>query len=153
MKTVYYTDYMNEDELDSSALAAAWYDSKNRELYVQFHTGKIAGYKGVALYRWNDFKNADSHGAYYTHNIKNHYSGIPGEVQFHAALSTNYTSSSVYTTAPTYKDSFKVTVGFTGDLEFTIDADSLAEAIQAVTDTMIAAKAGDNYKIKKVELA
>ena len=98
---VRYT-YINED-LDSSALEALWYDVFQRRLYVEFPSGQIAGYLNVPAEVVEELENANSVGAYFSKNVKGVYHGTSGDVDlvaFDYTSDTNLYAATVPSGAP-----------------------------------------------------
>lgn len=98
---VRYT-YINED-LDSSALEALWYDVFQRRLYVEFPSGQIAGYLNVPAEVVEDLENANSVGSYFSKNVKGVYHGTSGDVTlvaFDHTSDTNLYAATVPSGAP-----------------------------------------------------
>ena len=64
---------MERQSIYSSALASAGYDSSLEIMEVEFNTGEIYQYKGIPQSEYEAFLNADSHGIYFSENIKDAY--------------------------------------------------------------------------------
>lgn len=154
MKTVYYTHSMNEAELDSSALSAAWYSENDKELYVKFHNGTVAGYGGVPVVVWLGMTCSSSKGRYWANQIKNIYRGVSADVSLVAHASKGIPATANGTLKKVFTNQYKVTVNVTGDLEFTVSAEDIAEAVTAVKHTLDQASGAKiYYKVTKVETA
>lgn len=67
-RTVEYDIHYNN--FDSSVLSDIYYDGQNRELFVKFKHGGLAGYKNVGPVLAKQFMEAPSIGSYYSRIIK-----------------------------------------------------------------------------------
>jgi len=67
---------------ESSVIANAWHDEVDRKLFIEFvESGTIAGYAGVDSVAFYRMLAAESVGSHWNRNIKNHFSGINGNVE------------------------------------------------------------------------
>ena len=64
---------MKRDPIESSCLIGAGYDPKRRTLEVMFPSGLIYRYHGVPRQKYDRLLRADSPGAYFNAEIKDHY--------------------------------------------------------------------------------
>lgn len=64
---------MKRQAIESSNLASVGYDAKNEILEVEFKHGGIYQYFDVPEYVFEELMNADSHGVYFSANIRNEY--------------------------------------------------------------------------------
>ncbi len=60
--------------VDSSNIEAIGYDSDQRDLYVQFHGGRIYVYADVPEQIYQELLQADSKGSYLNRELKPNYS-------------------------------------------------------------------------------
>lgn len=128
-------DYMTE--VDSSAIDAVYYSNKTRQLYVEFPSGTIAGYRDVGPDAVYALVGADSVGSHYARHIRGQYSGIntgdltlvkqrtavPAGVQQQAQNSI----ASVSSYSGREKNTYEVT--FTTVVTVRVPADTIAQAI------------------------
>jgi hypothetical protein len=64
---------MNRQSVESSNLASIGYDSENEILEVEFKHGGVYQYFDVPENVYEELMNADSHGIYFSANIRNDY--------------------------------------------------------------------------------
>ena len=64
---------MNRQSVESSNLASIGYDAENEILEVEFKHGGIYQYFDVSESVYEELMNADSHGKYFSANIRNDY--------------------------------------------------------------------------------
>lgn len=64
---------MNRQSVESSNLASIGYDSENEILEVEFNHGGVYQYFDVPENVFDELMNADSHGFYFSANIRNDY--------------------------------------------------------------------------------
>jgi len=64
---------MKRQAVESSNLASVGYDVENEILEVEFKHGGVYQYFDVPESVYADLMNADSHGKYFMHNIKDDY--------------------------------------------------------------------------------
>jgi len=64
---------MNRKSVESSNLASIGYDAENEILEVEFNHGGIYQYFDVPENVYEQLMNADSHGVYFSANIRNDY--------------------------------------------------------------------------------
>ena len=64
---------MERQSVSSSNLASIGYDAENEILEVEFKHGGIYQYFGVPENIYDELMNADSHGVYFSANIRNNY--------------------------------------------------------------------------------
>lgn len=64
---------MKRQTVESSNLASIGYDAANEILEVEFNHGGVYQYFDVPQNEYNALMNADSHGRYFVHNIKDDY--------------------------------------------------------------------------------
>lgn len=64
---------MERQNVESSNLASIGYDAKNEILEVEFKHGGIYQYSDVPENVFEELMNADSHGVYFSANIRNDY--------------------------------------------------------------------------------
>jgi hypothetical protein len=64
---------MERQQVESSNLASIGYDAENEILEVEFNHGGIYQYFDVPENVYEELMNADSHGRYFVHNIKDDY--------------------------------------------------------------------------------
>lgn len=64
---------MNRQSVESSNLASVGYDAENEILEVEFNHGGIYQYFDVPKNVYMELMNADSHGVYFSANIRNDY--------------------------------------------------------------------------------
>lgn len=64
---------MNRQPIESSNLASIGYDAKNEILEVEFKHGVVYQYFDVPEHVYEELINADSHGVYFSRNIKYDY--------------------------------------------------------------------------------
>lgn len=150
-KPVAYTDYA--DFSGSSALSEGYYDALNRELYIAFHSGTLAGYSNVPPHVWQELTTSPSAGKYYTYNIRNHFKGVDtNDVYF---LGNNALATGTYQTQAGFVDgntaspvaaksdktsAWVVRVNVTGTLEVPVDApdfNAAAAAAEKVVSQML----------------
>jgi hypothetical protein len=128
-------------EVDSSAIEAVYYNNKTKELYVEFPSGTLAGYRDVSPDEVYEFVKADSVGSYYARHIRGNFSGIntndvslvkqrtpapAGSVSQNIATATGIGSvSSGF--HPTPANTYEVT--FTTTVTVRVPADTIAQAI------------------------
>jgi hypothetical protein len=67
---------MKRQQVESSNLASIGYDSENQILEVEFKHGGIYQYLEVPENVFEKLMNADSHGVYFSANIRNEYEFI-----------------------------------------------------------------------------
>jgi hypothetical protein len=80
-QTVHYTE---KAQPHSSAIDEIYYDDNTEQMFVKFKAGNIAGYRGVTRAVFNEFKNSNSVGKYYSSWIRGNYTGVSGDVDFAA---------------------------------------------------------------------
>jgi hypothetical protein len=64
---------MERQHVESSNLASIGYNAKNEILEVEFNHGGIYQYFDVPENVYEELMNADSHGVYFSENIRNVY--------------------------------------------------------------------------------
>lgn len=64
---------MERLSVSSSNLASIGYDPSTHTLEVEFNSGSVYQYSGVPLSVFNALMAADSHGKYFSANIRNSY--------------------------------------------------------------------------------
>jgi len=64
---------INKKFTDSTTVREAWYYPENKELIVEFTTGKRYSYAGVPEEIWNGFISAASAGVYLSNKVKGQY--------------------------------------------------------------------------------
>jgi len=64
---------MKRQAIESSNLASVGYDAKNEILEVEFKHGGIYQYFDVPETVFEELMNADSHGVFFSANIRNEY--------------------------------------------------------------------------------
>ena len=64
---------MERQSVSSSNLASIGYDAENEILEVEFKHGGIYQYFDVPENVYDELMNADSHGVYFSANIRNNY--------------------------------------------------------------------------------
>lgn len=64
---------MNRKSVESSNLASVGYDAENEILEVEFNHGGVYQYFDVPEQVYEELMNADSHGVYFSANIRNDY--------------------------------------------------------------------------------
>lgn len=64
---------MKRQSVESSNLASVGYDAENEILEVQFKHGGVYQYFDVPENVYEELMNADSHGVYFSDNIRNDY--------------------------------------------------------------------------------
>jgi len=67
---------MKRQKVESSNLASIGYDEENEILEVEFKHGGIYQYNGVPKDEYDSLMSADSHGKYFSANIRNDYDFI-----------------------------------------------------------------------------
>lgn len=67
---------MNRQPVDSSNLAAVGYDKENEILEIEFNHGGIYQYNDVPKNEYKALMSADSHGKYFSANIRNDYNYV-----------------------------------------------------------------------------
>lgn len=72
--------YIDKAEVNSSSIDSLYYNKNGQRLWVKFVNGNIAGYAGVPVSVFNEFKNAPSVGRYYNNWVKGAYTGLNGDV-------------------------------------------------------------------------
>ncbi len=64
---------MKRKFLESSTLASVGYDAKNQILEIEFNHGGVYQYFDVPKDVYDELMEADSHGKYFVHNIRDDY--------------------------------------------------------------------------------
>ena len=64
---------MKRQSVESSNLASIGYDAENEILEIEFNHGGVYQYFDVSENVYEELMNADSHGRYFIHNIKDDY--------------------------------------------------------------------------------
>lgn len=64
---------LNWVKVKSSNLAKVAYDKTDKELYVEFKSGRKYSYVGVSKQKFDLLLNAESQGVYFNAKIKSHY--------------------------------------------------------------------------------
>lgn len=64
---------LNWHNVVSSNLEKIAYDETEKELYVEFKSGNKYSYVNVPRKKFNELMRAESHGAYFSKNIKPNY--------------------------------------------------------------------------------
>lgn len=64
---------MERQSVESSNLASVGYDAENEILEVEFKHGGVYQYFDVPIHVNEELMNADSHGVYFSANIRNDY--------------------------------------------------------------------------------
>lgn len=64
---------MNRKSVESSNLASIGYDAENEILEVEFNHGGVYQYFDVPKNVYEELMSADSHGVYFSANIRNDY--------------------------------------------------------------------------------
>lgn len=64
---------MKRQSVESSNLASVGYDAENEILEVEFKHGGVYQYFDVPENVYKELMNADSHGVYFSSNIRNDY--------------------------------------------------------------------------------
>lgn len=64
---------MNRQSVESSNLASIGYDAENEILEIEFNHGGVYQYFDVPENVYEELMNADSHGVYFSANIRNDY--------------------------------------------------------------------------------
>jgi len=64
---------MYRQKVESSNLASIGYDKENEILEIEFNHGGIYQYFDVPIEEYKALMNADSHGSYFHHNIRDVY--------------------------------------------------------------------------------
>lgn len=64
---------MNRTKVESSNLASVGYDKASKTLEIEFHNGGNYQYFAVEKEVFEALINADSHGTYFIHHIKDDY--------------------------------------------------------------------------------
>jgi hypothetical protein len=59
--------------LDSSALSSAAYSESEHTLYLRFHSGELYRYFNFPPEQYHEFLAADSHGRYFTYQIRDRF--------------------------------------------------------------------------------
>jgi hypothetical protein len=62
---------MKRESVESSNLASVGYDADNQILEIEFHHGGVYQYSSVPQYVYKELMEADSHGKYFSSQIKN----------------------------------------------------------------------------------
>ena len=64
---------MKRQPVESSNLASVGYDASTRTLEIEFNSGRVYQYFNVPPDEYQGLMNADSHGSYFYHNIRDVY--------------------------------------------------------------------------------
>lgn len=64
---------MERQSVVSSNLASIGYDAENEILEIEFNHGGVYQYFGVPENIYGELMNADSHGVYFSANVRNDY--------------------------------------------------------------------------------
>lgn len=64
---------MKRESVSSSNLASIGYDYENEILEIEFNHGGVYQYSGVPATEYEALMNTDSHGKYFSANIRNDY--------------------------------------------------------------------------------
>ncbi|MGN7800854.1 KTSC domain-containing protein [Leifsonia sp. 22587] len=64
---------MERESFDSSVIASAGYDPALRTLEVEFGSGEVYRYFLVPARVWRDLRSAESAGAYFNAEVRDHY--------------------------------------------------------------------------------
>lgn len=64
---------MKRQSVESSNIASIGYDAENEILEIEFNHGGVYQYIDVPENVYEELMNADSHGRYFVHNIKDDY--------------------------------------------------------------------------------
>lgn len=64
---------MNRQSVESSNLASIGYDVENEILEIEFNHGGVYQYFDVSMHVYEELMDADSHGVYFSANIRNDY--------------------------------------------------------------------------------
>lgn len=64
---------MKRKDVESSMLASVGYDEKKKVLEAEFNTGTVYQYFDVEKEIYDELMDADSHGSYFYHNIRDVY--------------------------------------------------------------------------------
>ena len=64
---------MTRKSVESSNLASIGYDAENEILEIEFNHGGVYQYFDLPENVYKELMNADSHGRYFVHNIKDDY--------------------------------------------------------------------------------
>lgn len=64
---------MKRQSVESSNLASVGYDAENEILEIEFNHGGVYQYFDVPEHVYAELMNADSHGVYFSANIRNDY--------------------------------------------------------------------------------
>jgi len=62
---------MERIPVESSNISSIGYDEENEILEIEFHSGSVYQYYDVPFEVYDELMNADSHGSYFYHNIRN----------------------------------------------------------------------------------
>ncbi len=62
---------MKRTTVNSSNLASVGYDPNSQVLEIEFNTGRVYQYFDVPQQEYDGLMNANSHGSYFYHNIRN----------------------------------------------------------------------------------
>lgn len=77
----YYTDFADEETLDSTAFRSAWYDSYLHRLFVEWYNGTISARSGVCRKEWEAFIDPNtSSGRFWYLNFKEGKKAIEGNL-------------------------------------------------------------------------
>lgn len=135
METVKFT-YMNDD-LDSSALEALWYDLPNRRLYVEYPNGTMSGYKDVASHKVLEMVNEPSVGAYFNKHIKFSHDVIRSDVNLEPYNHLTYDNTNpstigdpVKSDKPEVRGTYEVSFVIEGTTEFSAPTGDIVKALE-----------------------
>jgi hypothetical protein len=146
LNSIEYTHYSHTGEF-SSALDNIWYDVPTNRLWVQFHSGQIAGYRGVDEETYRELRDASSVGYYYVQNIKPYFTGISVEqISQFVKRTAEEKCEDVAVAKPVYT----VSVEVAGPIKLVVPAESIEEAAKYVFNLFAESPEVVNITIKSV---
>jgi uncharacterized phage protein gp47/JayE len=117
-------NYTHHEAPESTALRTIWYNNRTGDLVVEFTSGVLAGYRNVPAKEYDSLVNAYSVGQYYTHYVKNRYSGFSVDQD-----TTFVLEGSVDAKDESALSVFKITASVASDVSLTVEGADLEAAL------------------------
>ena len=116
--------YDQSFKADSTSIDEVFYNGNTKELVVKFLNGNLAGYWGVQVGIFNQFRSASSTGQFYNTNVRGWFKGFKVDgVSAKAKPEWRAPEPAVQ------KPKFKVTAEVTGSVTLDVHADDIADAL------------------------
>lgn len=141
VKIVRYVDHFVAK--DSSVIDEA-YLSDSGDVYIVFKSGRVAGYRSVGRWVFNNLTRSDSVGRYYNAYIKDNFDGLDGNVHF---VAEGVAQEAARATAPAQETRARVEVPASlsrFEVVYTLNGNDVVYPVSAVDEQDALRSAGEH---------